>query len=247
MAIKKIDRPPSVHNWVRYNYSDEVTTAKAIVSFVTGAPQITYAAGGPIIRDRIVLKVDRETALIAASTRGHIKSRPHVASYVNAFLDYDEIRNYSGSPSFDQDVAAYQVSRDIRVPAKPLVVISEGGILKPIFMVGWATMPLTLHQRRLLMTVLEDAVFSLTDFQSSPGEFVSFPKGDNSSARSPEVWKRGDFDLLSSAEMKEQLEIYLLALARARIILAEREAGEEKKESEVETPTINPAQTEMDI
>jgi hypothetical protein len=246
MAIKKIDRPPSAHNWVRYNYPDELKTAKAIVSFVTGAPQVTYAAAAPIIRDRMVLKLDRATALAAASTRGHIKSRPHVFEYVSAFLDYDEVRNYSGSPSYDQEVAAFQISRDIRLPAKPLVVISEGGILKPIFMVGWSTMPLTLHQRRLLMTVLEDAVFSLTDFQNSPGEFVSFPRGDNSQARSPEVWRRGDFELLSPAEMKEQIEIYLAALSRARTIIAAR-GLEENNEAEAEAPTSNPAQTEMDI
>lgn len=247
MAVQKIDRPPSVHNWVRYNYPDEIKTAKAIVSFVTAAPQITYAAAGPIIRDRIVLKLDRDTALIAANSRGHIKSRPHVADYVRAFLDYDEVRNYSGSPSYDQEVAAYQVSREIRVPAKPLVVISEGGVLKPIFVVGWATMPLTLHQRRLLMTVLEDAVFSLTDFQNSPGEFVSFPRDDDSKSRSPEVWRRGDFALLSSAEMKEQLEVYLAALARARAILAGRATSTETKDAEIEVPSNNSAQTEMDF
>src|SRR4051812_5755579 len=100
MTIKKIDQPPSVHNWVRYIHPDVLKTAKAIVAFAIGAPQITYSAGMPIVRDRITFKLDRETAIKAANNRGHKKSRPYVAQFVNAFIDYDEVRNYSGLPSY---------------------------------------------------------------------------------------------------------------------------------------------------
>jgi hypothetical protein len=247
MAIKKIDRPPSAHNWVRYIHPDELKTAKAIVAFVTGSPQITYSAGLPIIRDRITFKLDRETANKAANSRGHKKSRRYVADFVNAFIDYDEVRNYSGLPSYDQDVAAYQIGRDIRVPVKPLVVISENGVLKPIFTVGWATMPLILHQRRLLMTVLEDAVFSLTDFQGSPGEFISFPRGDNSKVRSPEVWRRGDYELLSKAEMKVQIATYLKALEIAKDIIAGKMPPASDEKTEDKTAVMDRAQTEMEV
>jgi hypothetical protein len=219
---KKIDRPPYVHNWVRFNHPDEHSTTKAILSFLSGSPQISYAAGQPIIRDRIALKLNRETALKAALSKGHQKSRPYVAEYVNAFYDYDEVRNYSGLPAYDQYVAPFNLSRDTKVPVKPLIVISEFGVLKPIFIVGWATMPLSLFQRRLLMTVLEDAVFSLTDFQSSPGEFVCFPRanGTNSGSRYAEVWKRGDFTLLSDSELRDQAELYLRAVSAAKSIVA---------------------------
>ncbi|UGA43006.1 hypothetical protein HU230_0032725 [Bradyrhizobium quebecense] len=230
---KKIDRPPFVHNWVRFNHPTELSTVKSIVSFMTGTPQISYAAGQPIIRDRIALKLDRDTALKAALNNGHKKSRPYVAEYVNAFYDYDDVRNYSGKPSYDQYVAPYSISRDTRIPVKPLIVISEAGVLKPIFIVGWATMPLTLFQRRLLMTVLEDAVFSLTDFQDSPGEFICFPRAKGTgSGRYAEVWNRGDFVLLTESEMKDQTELYLRALATAKSIVAGT------------TPTEAPSQTE---
>ena len=164
------------------------------------------------------------TAIRAALSRGHIKSRPYVAEYVGAFYDYDAVRNYSGMPSYDQYVAPFNISRDIRVPVKPLIVISEGGVLKPIFIVGWATMPLIVFQRRLLMTVLEDAVFSLTDFQNSPGEFVCFPRltGTNSGGRTPEVWNRGDYELLTDKELKDQLDLYLRALASTRAIVTQK-------------------------
>lgn len=248
MATRKLERPPSAHNWVRYIHPDVLKTAKAIVAFATATPQVTYAAGLSIARDRILFKLDKATAIKAAHDRGHKKSRPYVAKFVSAFYDYDEVRNYSGLPSFDQDVAAYQISREIRVPVKPLAVISESGLLKPIFMVGWATMPLSLHQRRLLMTMLEDAVFSLTDFQRSPGEFVSFPKGDNSGLRSPEVWRRGDYDLLSNSEMKEQIEIYLRALDVAKRIIAGRASSTDQAQAaDCDEAPLNAVQSELNF
>ncbi len=248
MAPNKLDRPPYVHNWVRYNHPDQDKTTKALVAFAISMPRITYVAGATIIRDRIALKLDRETGLRAAQSRGHKKSRPYVTEFVTAFYDYDETRNYSGLPSYDEYVAPYHISRDIRVPVKPLIVISENGVLKPIFVVGWASMPLTRFQRRLLMIVLEDAVFSLTDFQQSPGEFVCFPRleGTNSGARSSEVWHRGDYESLSHAELKEQIEIYLAALTQAKAILADRPATADDLHKN-ETSVADPRQTEMDI
>jgi hypothetical protein len=249
MSAVKIDRPTYAHNWVRYNYPDLDKTTKALVSFMQAVPQITYAAGMPIIRDRISLKLDKETALKAAMTKGHRKSQPYVAEFVKAFLDYDETRNYSGLPSYDQYVAPFQINRNIRVPVKPLVVISENGVLIPIFVVGWATMPLTLFQRRLLMTLLEDAVFSLTDFQNSPGEFISFPylKGTNSGQRTPLVWKRGEYSLLKPADMKEQVEIYLSALAKAKLIIAEKRKARPDERPADHAEVQDPRQTEMDV
>lgn len=224
MKLTKLDRPPYVHNWVRYNHPEELKTTKSLVAFATNIPQITYVAGSSIIRDRIALGLDRETALKAAETRGHERSRKYVVEYVEAFYRYDEIRKYSGLPSFDEYVAPYRLSREVQVPVKPLIVISEKGVLVPLFIVGWAAMPLTVFQRRLLMTVFEDAVFSLTDFQRSPGEFVSFPRSEqsNSGSRTPEIWRRGDYDLLSEQDMKDQTEIYLRALANAKVILSEK-------------------------
>jgi hypothetical protein len=240
MSTAKIDRPPYAHNWVRYNFPDLTRMIKALVTFIESFPQITYAAGMPIIRDRIALKLDRETALKAATNKGHKKSRPYVREFVEAFYDYDLIRSYSGLPSYDQYVAPFRINREIQIPVKPLIVISEGGVLKPVFVVGWATMPLNNFQRRLLATLLEDAVFSLTDFQNSPGEFISFPRtdGSNSGRRSPLVWGRGDYELLSPSQMKEQTELYLQALAQAKAIVTEKRSKKPSKSVSIE-PSIS--------
>lgn len=116
MSLKKIDRPPYVHNWVRYNDPDEAKTTKGIVNFIRSAPPITYIAGSPIIRDRILLGLDRATALQAAKTRGRANSRELVFEFVSAFYDYDLLRNYSGLPSYDQFVEPYRAGREVKIP-----------------------------------------------------------------------------------------------------------------------------------
>jgi hypothetical protein len=241
MPNVKIERPPYAHNWVRYNFPELEKTIKALVAFMESAPQITYAAGMPIIRDRIALKLDKDTAIKAAANRGHKKSRPYVQELVQAFYDYDETRNYSGLPSYDQYVAPFQVSRDIKIPVKPLIVISEDGLLKPIFVVGWATLPFNNFQHRLLSTVLDDAVFSLTDFQRSPGEFICFPRGEgtNSGQRRPLIWKRGDYNLLSAGELKQQIELYQEALAAAKNIVSEKKDKKARTQPESELKSKN--------
>ncbi|TIU45087.1 MAG: hypothetical protein E5W19_31870 [Mesorhizobium sp.] len=91
---------------------------------------------------------------------------------------------------------------------------------------------------RLLATIFEDAVFSLTDFRKSPGEFLCFPKigkGD-SAKRQPLVWKRGDFELLSRNELRECLDEFLLALEDAKIILGEVLRKEQAKAPVEEKP-----------
>ena len=223
MAISKLERPTYVHNWVRYNYADVLKTANALVRFATNLPQVTYRAGLMLAHDRIAFGLDRATALNAAITKGHKKSRQHVLEFVKAFYDYDETIGYFGLKNFDQYVEPYRVTRDVVIPVKPLIVVAKDGKLRPIFVVGWASMPLTDFQQRLLMTIVEDAVFSLTDFQGSPGDFVSFPRTideDGLPQRKPLVWGRGDFKLLSDVELKEQMQIYFEALVLAKAQLA---------------------------
>lgn len=231
MARGKLDKPPYAHNWVRYIYPEIGKTTRALVGFARGMPTTSYSAASPIIRDRVLMGLDRETAMTAARTTGRQNSREIVAEYVGAFFDYDETRRYYGKPCFDEIVEPFRAGKGILVPVKPLVTIVESGKLVPIFSVGWASMPLNLWQRRLLATVMEDAVFSLTDFRNSPGEFLCFPRReceDGDTVREPLVWKRGDFDLLSKDELRDCLEMYLSALDAAKKILAADKAPDKK-------------------
>ncbi len=244
---KKLERPPYVHNWVRNIGSDVESTTKNLVSLASNVITRTYGAATPILVDRIVSSLPRETAMKAALTKGRVNSRSIVADYVSAFYDYDDIRKYSGKPAYDEMVEPFRIGKGLFVPVKPLVNIVENGCLVPIFSVGWASFPLNDFQRRLLATVLEDAVFSLSDFKKSPGEFICFPRAGKKqdAVRRPHVWTRGDINLLSRSELRDCLDMYIEALEAAKAIL--REMPEMSKQPGKSQPPADPNQLGFDI
>jgi hypothetical protein len=69
------------------------------------------------------------------------------------------------------------------------------------------------------MTILDDAIFSLTDFQSSDAEIVFLPEIDG--ARVPEIWHRGDYELLSAIELRNQVEVFLSARDAAYPVISD--------------------------
>ena len=243
---KKLERTPYVYNWIRTIGNDVNSTTKNLVRLALSSLTKTYSAATPILIDRVVSSLDRDTAIKAASTTGRINSRQIVREYVEAFLDYDELRQYNGKPTFDQMVEPFRIGKGLIVPVKPLVNIVENGKLVPIFSVGWASFPLTKFQVRLLATVLEDSVFTLSDFKNSPGEFICFPKNGKgiNAKRQPLVLKRGDVDLLPPAELRDCLHMYLDALEAAKAILREMPEAE-KRPKEEKRP--DPRQMQMDL
>ncbi|KQY27018.1 hypothetical protein [Rhizobium sp. Root482] len=243
---KKLERPPYIHNWVRNIGPDLQSTIKILVRLALGFPTKTYGAAAPIIRDRIVYSLDRETAAIAAMTTGRINSRSLVAEYVNAFCDFDDSRRYSGKPTYDEMIEPFRIGKGLSVPVKPLVNIVENGKLIPIFSVGWASLPFNKFQQRLFETVLEDAIFSLTDFRMSTGEFVFFPRESKhkNAARKAVIWKRGDMDKLPAEELSDCLHMYSQALEAAKAILREMPQREIRPGKKPDTP--NPDQYGFD-
>lgn len=244
--LRKLDNPPGALNWVRYNDQDPVKMAKSIARFVLGVPEISFIPGNRIIRDKITLDIDLGTAVSAARSSGRPISRPYVEDFVRAFFLFNQRRGYSKFSSIEEQECCFHVSRNIRVPVKPTAVVIEDGKFLPVFVCGWTKNPLNQFQRRLLMSIYEDALFSLTDYRNSPGEVVFFPKDEkcdgkfDGTQRKAEVWRRGDYAPLSEAELNDQTELFMLARNMARPIiekkLSEIERKEKKPEGEAQKP-----------
>lgn len=150
-----------------------------------------------------------------------MSSSPRIANieFLDSFCDYADRRGYQATAAYSDFAAWFQLGRDLSVPVKPTLVAREHGQLKPIFVFGWKSVPLNIFQRRLLMTILDDAIFSLTDFQTSDAEIVFLPEVDG--IRSPEIWHRGDYELLSATELRNQVEQFLSARDAAYPIIAD--------------------------
>jgi hypothetical protein len=221
-ALTKLERPPQAFNFVRYIHTDIETMTKALVEFALNFPFYTYRAGNTVVRDCINLSIDDQTALTAVSTRGAANSREINKEYVSAFLANRDKLKLLGIPTFDQFTTPYPVSASIQIPVKPLTVCLEGHKLRAIFSVGWASIPFDEFQWKLLLTIMEDAVFSLEDLKDAAGEFHAFPreKKNKPGNRKSLLVQRGDFELLSQSDLREIMDNYLTALEKAKAILA---------------------------
>lgn len=217
--FRKLDRIPAAPNFVRYNFDDLRKTLKAYVAFAKGMPTISYVEGIKIISDLVLGWTGPEQARIAARKLKDSPSKAAIIEFVDAFCLFAKERSYEGVPAFSDFSTTFAIGRELFLPVKPTLVSREGGQFRPTFVFGWKSVPLDDFQRRLLMTILEDAIFSLTDFQSSDAEIVFLPEIDG--VRTPEVWNRGDYELLSEAQLKNQMELFLSAREQAYPIIAE--------------------------
>ncbi len=243
--FRKLDRIPGAPNFVRYNFEDLARTLKAYVGFAKGMPSVSYAQGLVIVKDLVLGLTGTDQAKIAARNLKDSPSRTAVIEFVDAFCAYADVRNYQATPSYSDFVTHFAIARDLFIPVKPTLVAREGGQLKPIFVFGWKSVPLTIFQRRLLMTILEDAIFSLTDFEDSDAEIVFLPEVDG--VRSPEIWHRGDYVLLSDGELRNQLEIFLAARSSAYPIIADWLATKKKPVANIVDNRDDPAQLPLHL
>lgn len=217
--FRKLDRIPGAPNFVRYNFAELVKTTKAYVQFAKGMPTVSYAPGITLVKDLVLGLIHADQAKKAAGRLPESPSKAAVIQFVDAFCIYAEGRRYLATPAYSDFAASFPIGRDLFIPVKPTLVAREDGQLKPVFVFGWKSVPLTTYQRRLLMTILEDAIFSLTDFENSDAEIVFLPEVNG--VRTPEVWHRGDFELLSQIELRNQLDVFLSAREAAYPIIAD--------------------------
>lgn len=218
-VFKKLDRIPAAPNFVRYNFDDLTKTLKAYVAFAKGMPTVSYVAGIKIVRDLVLGWTSPEQAMVTARRMKNSPSRIPVVEFVDAFCKYATGRDFQGLPAFSEFATSFAPGRNLFVPVKPTVVSREAGKFRPTFVFGWKSVPLNDFQRRLLMTILEDAIFSLTDFQNSDADIIFLPEIDG--VRQPEVWNRGDYELLSQSQLRDQMELFLSARELAHPIITD--------------------------
>lgn len=217
-VLAKLDRPPAGPNWALSNFQEKSRTRSALVNLALGFPQISYQWAIRIIQ--IVIADRRTDAEAFELLRGHCPPSQwdHNLGLLCAFLEYNKERQFDGIPVFDEFCGFFMAGPDVKVPVRPTAIIREGGLLKPIFVVGWAHNRLKYYQRRLLSSVYEDAIYSLTDFVDSPGEVLFFPE-NGYGMRTVERWDRGTYAPLSREELTGQVERFIAAREEARLLI----------------------------
>lgn len=226
--IAKLKKPPFVHNFVRQIGESESATIKKAVDFALAKITKTYLPSNKIILDILRFGIAKEVAVKAALLSRPINSRKMNADFVSEFHDFVCQNGIINSPSFLDDISPYRAAHDVVVPVKPSAIIAKPDGLTPLFAFGWASIPFSDFQFRLMMTIIEDAVFTLDDYRESNGIFVAFPKVKNPGGeyvRTKLEWKRGDYSLMSRNELRDIFEYYKSALVKAEEIVRESWVG----------------------
>lgn len=211
---KKLKQPPSAPNWVRYNYVDQVSTTKAIAQFALGFPRASLFQIYRAIADMVILNVSHEDAIKSVSLIKDPLAAKLGKEIVTAFAAYNNEKRLDGLEIFEGTVGLFKVSREISVPVKPTFVILQDGKPTPVFLIGWTTMPFSPHQKRLLTTVIEDSLLSLSDFVGSDAVIICAPR-IGKTRRKITSWLASEFPRLNAEEIADQLERYTTGLNQA--------------------------------
>ncbi len=237
--LRKLDRPPSGPNFVRLLDEDPSSVARNILKFVLGRIRFHYQPGIRCIADYVRTGANIETLRKAILRSGAPSGRMHNLSLLDSFVEYEQIREFRSLSYLDFDNFIFQVAPGIRVPVSPTLLGIRNKNFELISVCGWNNFPFSELQCRYLWSMLEDAVFSLSDLRTASADFLHFPKqtlrlpdGSVVVKRQPLVKSRGDYELLSKAEMDELSETYLAGreLARLSILASAEKSGDAEGE-----------------
>lgn len=233
--LKKLDQPPAGHNFSRSNFQSLKRTTSALVNLALGFPTVSYRWS----LDAIQAQISDHLSDISTQRLLEHNCPPsqidHNLEFLLAFQSYNADRKFDGLPVFPEFRGMYRASPEVSVPISPTVLLREEGKIKPLFIIPWARNPLNWYQRRLLSTMYEDAIYSLTDLQASDGEVLLFPRNGYGD-RKVDRWRRGDYQMLSKMEMREQTERFERARLSARPMITailEERADRKRREAEL--------------
>ena len=228
--VDEMRRPPSLPNWVRLNERRRDDTARNITRFVLNKPRHALGQVYRLIADYVTLGVS------AATTRAGIdlilnplvrRLGHEIATALIPWLDQHEVK---GIRAFEGMIERYPIGRNIMIPVKPTFVFNRKGSLTPVFVVGWSLVPLSGFQKRLLATMIYEAILTQEGFEGSDALilFVPRPRFSKTSREVRPLWVN-EVERLSDEELREQFDRYGNALDDAiPIILRELAARGEQ-------------------
>lgn len=212
-AVLKLRKPPAVQNWVKSLRNRRDDTASALFNFAINGPRHSLAKVISIIGYVIFDNLGDETAYQCLSKIGDPKVRGYGREIFHAILPYIRERKWKGAQVFKDMVEYYPVAKYVSVPVRPTFVVNDKGILTPYFVIGWSKIGLSDYQRRIMSTVIADAILSLEEFQESDAVIICVPRFIFSkSERHVVEWKTSEYLVLDEDEKRELFERYGNAL-----------------------------------
>lgn len=220
--IAKLRRPPAAHNWVKNIRPRRDDTAFALRNFAVNPPRISLQQVSRILAQIVIDDLSLEDALRCTLGIKDPSVRERAKPIIRAFHAYARGHGWTGIEVFKDLVAHYHVAAGVKVPVKPTFVINQDGVLVPYFVICWVKMDLTIYQRRILSTMIYDAILTLEEFLGSDAVIVCTPRcAFSRSEREVVSWKVSDFPVLSDDEKQDLFDRYAGALEDAEEMIIE--------------------------
>jgi hypothetical protein len=215
-VIRRLRRPPSVANWVRHNFKRSDRTRRGLLNFAKAPPLYSlsdiYGICGAIVTDQLSF----HQAMRCLEGVKDKRAKEAGKEIVPLFHKFAQEAQLDGLAAFKGFSSPYPIGRanneTLSIPVTPTFTILNEGKLVPVFVIGWASMPLNDYQKRLLSTIIHDAILTQQDFIGSDALIVCTPRNKRTKARDLMTWKATEYADLSQDELQEQFSRYRSAL-----------------------------------
>ena len=215
--VARVLRLPSLVNWARQNYRRLDETRRRIQQLADFPPkhslgQVYDICAKIAYRELTASKIDDRVEEIE-NPFARIAAR----EVIPAFLETARERQFDGIKDFHGKGLPIPIGRGpdgkpLLIPIRPTFVLADAGKLKPVFLIGWASLKLTDYQKRLISTIIERSYLTQQDFLGSEAEVLCFPRIRRTKQREARWWLTKEITHLSDNEIAEQFERYSLAV-----------------------------------
>ncbi len=195
--------------------------ALSLYNTAINGPRHSLRAVTDIIRCVVVDGINDDQAFRCASYISNIRVRVYAEQILKAILPHIRKRRWKGVQIFRHMEEYYPVAANVSVPVRPTFVLNDGQRVIPYFVICWTTIGLSDYQKRILTTLVTEAILSQEEFEGSDAVIVCVPRyAFSKTERYVVEWKLSDYSCLTDDEKIDLFERYGNALAEAeRMIL----------------------------
>jgi hypothetical protein len=216
-AIKRLLNLPSVVNWARHNKRRLDDTRRRLLAFAIRPPRHTLQPIAKLCAKLAAREIGPDEALRQAVDIPAPITRLAAQEIIPAFAREAELRKFEAARELGGFELPYPIGRGpdgnlMLVPIRPSFVLIEGDRLKPVFLIGWATLNLDDYQKQLISSIIFRSLLTHQYFLGSDAEMLCFPRIRGTKERYPRSWTARSYDTLSEGQLTEQFDRYSLAL-----------------------------------
>lgn len=225
---RKLLNLPSVENWARNNRPRFDDTLFALANFDKNPPRFGLREVRMLCALLVQGKLTFAEAIEKIESIRHPAVRASARQVLPAFASYLKRNPIEGLEVFDGFRMTYPIGPrpgggTLAIPISPTFVGVRDGALMPVFVIPWASLSFDDFQKKLMSSILKDALLSHQEFIGSDCEIVAFPKMEHEEVRYECSWGVRSYASMDREDLSRQFSIFGRALSKLIEDMAEEE------------------------